>query len=185
MRAIGYELFLHLRDHRAYYLIIVFLLAVGLSCGASTAALISTDASVGWSTVLGGTVVSGQGGVFGRALWREVRFFALLALCGLGFAGIPAAALLVAVRGFIVGFVSGFLVSNLGADGLLVTLATVVPQNLLILPGTLATAACAIRAPVRKQWGRRYWLTVGVSFGGALMGAAIEAFLSVWLPNVV
>ncbi len=185
MRAIGYEIGLHLKDHKGYYLITAFLLVMGLSCGFATAVQLPMEASLRWGPTLGGTLASSSGGALWRALWREIRFFALIALCGIGIAGIPAAAILVAVRGFIVGFVTGFLSAHYGTGGFLLYLVAVVPQNLLILPAVLAAASSAIRAPIKKQWGRGYWMIWGIAFAGAMLGAVLEAALSGLLPKIV
>jgi stage II sporulation protein M len=185
MRAIGYQLTLHLRDHKIQYLVTFFLLLVGLSCGSATASRLPLETSAGWGSALGGTLVAGQGGAFGRALWREVRFFGLVALCGIGLAGIPASALLVAIRGFIVGFTGGFLLVNYGSGGFFVLLIAVAPQNLLILPAVLAAATSAVRAPLTKAWGKRYWMTWLIAFGMAIAGAGVEALLSGLLPKMV
>ncbi len=183
MRAILYAIVLHGKQYRNYYLAVVFLLTLGLACGWRTASRLGMETSLQWSGALGSTLSSGQGGVFLRAAFRELRIICLMALCGLGLLGIPAAALLVTLRGFVVGFTLGYLMGNFGSGGLLISLIAVIPQNLILIPAVLYTAVQAMYAPLTKKWGRPYWMSMLAAFVAVIIGVAIEALLSGLLPG--
>lgn len=185
LRSVLYAVVLHLREYKILYLVLAFLLIVGIACGARTAAGLDIGRSLQWGDALGGTLSSEQGGAFLRAAFRELRFFLLLAVCGIGLVGVPAAGFLVALRGFLLGFTFGFLIGHYGAGGLWIALLAVLPQNLLILSALLFSAAVAMRAAMTRTWGKPYWVRMGLAMGVALLGASAEALLSLLLPAVV
>ncbi len=51
--------------------------------------------------------------------------------------GIPLILLLIGVRGFIIGFTVGIFVKQMGLKGVLFSLVSVLPQNILIVPATI------------------------------------------------
>ncbi|MGE5560083.1 MAG: stage II sporulation protein M [Chloroflexota bacterium] len=73
--------------------------------------------------------------------WKTAGFIWLL---GLTVIGLPAVALVVFTRGFVIGFTVGFLAEQLGYKGVLFALFSVLPQNLLAVPAILVVGASAL-----------------------------------------
>lgn len=73
--------------------------------------------------------------------WKTAGFIWLL---GLTVIGLPAVALVIFTRGFVIGFTVGFLAQQLGYKGILFSLFSVLPQNLLAVPALLVVGASAL-----------------------------------------
>jgi len=59
---------------------------------------------------------------------------ALLILLGLSIIGIPFILGVIWFRGFVLGFTVAFLIEELGAKGIILSILSIFPQNLIILP---------------------------------------------------
>lgn len=65
-------------------------------------------------------------------------------LLGLTIIGVPVIMVIIFTRGFRVGFTVGFLIQLKAAKGVLFTLASVLPQNLILIPVYIIAAATSI-----------------------------------------
>ena len=72
--------------------------------------------------------------IWNISAWQHLRLAGLLWFFGLAVIGLPLIALVVFVRGFLIGFTVGFFVQELGYQGVLLSLAGVLPHNLLGIP---------------------------------------------------
>lgn len=71
-------------------------------------------------------------------IWKEVfRDFLLggiLLILSISVIGVPVLLLYICVKGFILGFTSSFIIQMFGTNGIVVVLATILPQNALLVP---------------------------------------------------
>lgn len=71
-------------------------------------------------------------------LWQSFTYHAkyLLLLCilGLSVIGLPLVWVLIFVKGLVIGFSVGFIVNQLGLQGLLLASLSIAPQNILVIP---------------------------------------------------
>ncbi len=96
-------------------------------------------------------------------LWKasffyHLKYLALLFLLGLSVIGLPLVWVLLFVKGLVVGFSVGFIVNQLGTEGLLFASLTIAPHNFIIIPvylvaGTLSMIFAIIS--LRKIYSRR------------------------------
>ncbi|MBC7338343.1 MAG: stage II sporulation protein M [Firmicutes bacterium] len=92
------------------------------------------------------------------AVSQNLRTLAAIWVGGLLVIGVPVAPFLVMVRGFVIGFTTGFLASEAGWRGVLFSLGAVLPHNLVAVPALWAAAVAALSF-AGKAWTarRRRW----------------------------
>lgn len=78
--------------------------------------------------------------VFNKQILQTAGFLWLL---GLSVLGAPLIAGVVFLRGFVLGFAAGFLSAQLAWKGVLLTFITLIPHNLLLIPGLVCAAVGA------------------------------------------
>jgi stage II sporulation protein M len=124
------------------------------------------------------------------AALNQAKTAAVLWFLGLTIIGIPLIAVVVLVRGFVLGFAVGFLVQELGYRGVLLASAAVLPHNLLAVPLFVLLAGVAVQfssglirhRPARagELGGRalRYSLVCLALSCGLLLTTLVEAYVS-------
>lgn len=82
--------------------------------------------------------------VFKQSFINNLQTIVLIWILGITVIGMPLILILVAIRGLIVGFTVGFLVEQLGVRGVVFSIISILPQNLLILPCIIVIAVLGI-----------------------------------------
>ena len=82
--------------------------------------------------------------VLKQSLANNLQTSAMIWLLGITVVGIPLILLLIAIRGFIIGFTVGFLADQMGFKGALFSFIAILPQNILIVPGILVIGVIGI-----------------------------------------
>lgn len=72
------------------------------------------------------------------SLIDNMRQIVILWVLGVTIIGIPFVYILIGVRGFITGFTSGFIIEYLGFKGILFSIITILPKELIIIPCVIA-----------------------------------------------
>lgn len=122
----------------------------------------------------------------------HVKYLFMLFVLGLSVIGLPLVWVLLFLKGLVVGFSVGFMVNQLGANGLFLASLSVAPQNLLVIPiyiiaGSLSMIFSMIL--LRKLFSRRVSQPVLQPFGKyaavfaslmvfSLTAAAMEAYVA-------
>lgn len=141
-------------------------------------------------------------------LWKDsfyyhLKYLLLLFVLGLSVIGLPIIWILLFIKGLVIGFSVGFIVNQLGSEGLLFASLTIVPHNLIVIPIYIFAGTMAMLFSLfilRKIFSRRnadsLWqpfvnyiiifsmliiLSIGASLvevyvSGALMEALIKSF---------
>ncbi|MFD2640286.1 stage II sporulation protein M [Piscibacillus salipiscarius] len=78
------------------------------------------------------------------AFWTHGKYVTFLFLFGLSFIGLPIVWFLLFLKGIVIGFTVGFLVNQLSWKGFLLSITSVAPQNLLIVPAYLLIVASSM-----------------------------------------
>ncbi|GEL76092.1 stage II sporulation protein M [Tenuibacillus multivorans] len=78
------------------------------------------------------------------AFWAHGKYVTFLFLFGLSFIGLPVVWFLLFMKGIVIGFTVGFLINQLTWQGFFISLTSVAPQNLLIVPGYLLIVASSM-----------------------------------------
>jgi len=130
----------HLADNIWIYLIIIFVFILGISLGALTVNNIDevskNDAKI---YIQGFLDLTSQNGLQSSFILKQsikfnLYFTLILFFSGLVYLGVLFIPLLVAFRGFCIGFSVAFLTENIGRNGFLLALGSVLPQNLIYVP---------------------------------------------------
>lgn len=191
----------HFRDNRIQYIIVVALFVLGLIMGNFKAG--GLDGSVRerllqmLDAYFGGRQAAATGlGVFINACFNQGRFMLAIWALGLTVIGIPLILAVVFMRGFALGFTVGFLLREKAGAGVMLSLISLLPQNLVYIPLLLVAAVLAVNFSLYIVRGRGYGkAALGVSLLGytALMGlmltvfmlgAFVEAYLVPWLLHI-
>lgn len=78
------------------------------------------------------------------SLFYHLKYLLLIFILGLSIIGMPIIWVLVFMKGIVVGFSVGFLVNQMGWNGLLLAAASIAPQNILIIPAYLLAGSLAM-----------------------------------------
>lgn len=158
----------YVRRHAGPMLILVGALVAGVVVGALLAGSVTAQDRLALARDVQ-NLVHGQSGLgfvdlLRLSLPRYLGLAGLLWLLGVtvvGFVGVPV---VLFWRGLVTGFGVGFLIDILGWQGLLLSLAVIVPPNLIALTALLLAGSTAVAFSV-GLWQRRFH-----RFGGELLG---------------
>lgn len=115
---------------------------------------------------------------------------------GLTIIGMPLILGVVFLKGFSLGFTISFLIKERGVSGVLISLLSILPQNLIYIPLLIIWSVLGINFTFYITRGRlmsgvplsrgliRYSLLMLASLAIALAGALIEAYLSPWFLSL-
>ncbi|GAW91679.1 stage II sporulation protein M [Calderihabitans maritimus] len=97
-----------------------------------------------------------------KAVLMNLKTLFYIWFLGLTVVGVPLILFTVFMRGFILGFTVAFLVREQAVAGVLLTILSLLPQNLLFIPSLLVGATTALSFSLLLVRGRRARETVGL-----------------------
>ncbi len=132
----------------------------------------------------------------------HAKWLALIWLFGLSVIGLPLVLVLDFLKGVLIGFSIGFMTSELSWNGLWFALASIAPQNLLLIPALLIASTAAIsysilvvkhrfiqqKGPIAQpmlQYSFISLLMVALSLAAALVQTYISPVLMKWTAPMV
>jgi len=131
----------HIRDHATIYLFMVILFLTGIIFGAiivNSMSFIQKQDLFFYLEQFFGQMISdqpiGHAALLKESFFYHFRYLLILFLLGLSVIGLPIVWILLFVKGLVVGFSVGFIVNQLGIQGLLLASLSIAPQNLVIIP---------------------------------------------------
>jgi stage II sporulation protein M len=139
-----------------------------------------------------GSLLKGQD-LFQSSFFYHFKYVLLIFILGLSIIGIPIIWIFIFMKGIVIGFSVGFLVNQVGWKGLLLSTASIAPQNLFIIPAYLVAGSFAMifslhlirrifsskvyKHPIRShfvQYSTVFLIVIAV----ALIASLVEAFIS-------
>ncbi|WP_160721482.1 stage II sporulation protein M [Bacillus sp. USDA818B3_A] len=196
----------YFREHSSIFLFIVVLFLMGVIFGAIVVNSMSITQkedlfyylSQFFGQVSDGTVAE-DNDLFLQSFLHNSKFIGLMWILGISIIGLPIILILLFLKGMVVGFTVGFLVSQMGWKGFLMAFASILPQNLIIIPVFILIAAFSVIFSIRmikRQFMKKYAQPIMPFFKRyivALMAAVlfisaasgIEAYLSPWLMKSI
>lgn len=146
----GRSIRLYLQQNSSTFLFVFVLFVMGIIFGAVIVNALSVpqkqDLAAYVQTFIGGldqkAILPKE--AFGQSFAYHLKYIGLIWLVGLTVIGLPLILVFIFLKGVMVGFTVGFLVSEMGWKGAMFSLGSVVPQNLLIIPAILVTGVAAI-----------------------------------------
>ncbi|WP_059171023.1 stage II sporulation protein M [Bacillus sp. FJAT-27445] len=141
----------YLGEHSSVFLFVSILFMMGVIFGA----IIVNSMSLGqkealfyylsqfFSQVANGKTESSSE-LFLQSLLHNSKFIALMWVLGISIIGLPVILILLFIKGMVVGFTVGFLVSQMGWKGFAFAFVSILPQNIIIIPVFIVMAAVSI-----------------------------------------
>ena len=133
-----------------------------------------------------------------QVVFENIKYLTVIWFLGLSIIGMPIIFLLLFMKGFVVGFTISFLVSQLQWKGILFSLVSIVPQNLIIVPTFIVAAVAGtvfsislIKSRIQQQHNIQYpsfasYSILMIILGGVLLIASgFEAYISPYLMKTV
>lgn len=201
MRRVGLikrTIYTHMEEHQSIYLFSGVLLAMGVIFGAIVVNSLSFSQKndlYAYLSLFFGQVQKGEfahsNDMFIHTFVHYIKYIGLMWLLGLSIIGLPVVFILLFIKGLVVGFTVGFLVSQMGFNGFLLSFVTILPQNIVLIPVFIIIATAAISFSLRlwRQVTKRVHQSMAhyfVRYGMVLLFVGIfivivsvyEAFLS-------
>ncbi len=194
------------REHSSIFLFIVVLFLMGVIFGAIVVNSMSFSQKEDlfyYISQFFGQVSEGKSAenndLFLQSFFHNSKFIGLMWVLGISIIGLPVILILLFLKGMVVGFTVGFLVSQMGWNGFMLALVSIMPQNLIIIPVFIIMAALSVifsMRMIKRQFMKKYAQPIlpffkryifafiaAVIFISAASG--IEAYLSPWLMKSI
>ena len=145
----------HIANNRNGYLFLLMAFILGVSAGAFTVNGLSTMQRDELSNYFQGflQLLNNQNlessELFSTALLENLKLIGLLWILGVTIIGIPFIFIILGVKGFIIGFSSGFIINALSLKGVLFTIFALLPKEIIIVPCLIAIGVNGINFSMR------------------------------------
>lgn len=120
--------------------------------------------------------------VFQESLFYHLKYLSLIFILGLSVIGLPVVWVLLFIKGLVVGFSVGFIVSQLGSEGLLFATLSIAPHNLLVIPIYIIAGSFAMvfaLALMKKLFSRRSADSLFIPFVNYIVVFSLLLILSI------
>ncbi|RFU67771.1 stage II sporulation protein M [Peribacillus saganii] len=197
----------HIRNNSSIYIFITVLFLMGVIFGAVIVNSLSftqkEDLFYYLSQFFGQVSlgkIAASPEMFIQSLSHNVKYIGVMWILGVSIIGLPIILLLLFLKGMVVGFTVGFLVNQMGWNGLLLSFVAILPQNIIVIPVFILIAVLSVSLSIKlikrvfiKQL-REPLKPVLIGYFGALAAAiifltaagAMEAYVSpVLMKNAV
>lgn len=189
----------HLRENVTIYIFMMTLFLTGIIFGAVTVNSMTFVQKQDlyfhlerYFIQLSGEEAIASKDILKRSFFFHVKFLSLLFILGLTIIGLPIVWVLIFIKGLVIGFSVGFIVNQLGGQGLLLATLSIAPQNIIIIPIYIIAGSLSMIFSLSlfyKLFGRSVSYTIGrpflqytfifvvlvaIAFGGSL----IETFVA-------
>jgi stage II sporulation protein M len=131
--------------------------------------------------------------IFWQSFVYHAKYLILIFVLGLSVIGLPLVWVLLFVKGMVVGFSVGFIVNQLGLEGLLLSSLSIAPQNIIIIPVYIAAGTLSMifsLGLLNKLFSRRNnqqilqpFLRYCIIFIILLVFSLIAAFMEAYIAN--
>ena len=144
------HLFEYLRENFLLYLIVFAFFTIGTALGAMLVKPFTIGQQVELLAYIDSFINSllnreiSSAGMFKQALFNNVKLVFFIWFLGLTVIGVPVIVGLLFARGFILGFTVAFLVQEKGVQGITISLLSVLPPNMILLPALIIGGVSAI-----------------------------------------
>lgn len=194
----------HFRNNFLIYFIVTIILMVGISSGVISIKMMSEAQRNNLSNFLNSffntleTQRVNNVELLKYSLVNNLKTTLIIWGMGVIILGVPVTLLIVLLRGFSLGFSIGFIINELGMKGFLVSLFSLLPQNIFIIPGIIIVASLSISFSVnfiKNRFKNRsnnslkqlvvytvYMLFVSSIF---LFGSIVEGYLTPYIMKVI
>lgn len=194
--------YLWIKQHFMLIVFVLILLALGVVFGALIVGQLDVtqkgDLKVylqSFFGMMGTNTVANPSDIFQSSLWNHLKLVGFIWILGISIVGCPLILFLLFLKGAMLGFSIGLLVSEFGFKGFVISFGTVFLQNLLIIPFwiVMVTVALSFSYEGLKCIVKRAKLSIGKKFFlyhccfmilgvGFILPTMYEAFIS---PKII
>jgi stage II sporulation protein M len=196
----------YFREHSSIFLFIVVLFLMGVIFGAivvNSMSITQKEDLFYYLSQFFGQVSTGKVAdnhdLFLQSFFHNSKFIVLMWVLGISIIGLPVILILLFLKGLVVGFTVGFLVSQMGWHGFLLAFVSILPQNLIIIPVFIMMSSFSVIFSLRmikKQFMKKYAQPILPFFKGYIFAlitaivfisaaSGIEAYLSPGLMKTI
>ncbi|OCA90994.1 stage II sporulation protein M [Bacillus sp. FJAT-27225] len=196
----------YLGEHSSIFLFVSILFMMGVIFGAiivNSMNIAQKEDLFYYLTQFFGQIAKGETesarDLFFQSLVHNSKFISLMWVLGISIIGLPIILILLFIKGMVVGFTVGFLVSQMGWDGFIFAFVSILPQNVIIIPVFIIMSAVSIvfsLKMIRRQFFKKVGQPVMPLFGRYVaflaialvllaIGSGIEAYLSPGFMKII
>ncbi|OIK09483.1 stage II sporulation protein M [Bacillus sp. MUM 116] len=196
----------YFREHSSIFLFIIVLFLMGVIFGAivvNSMGITQKEDLFYYLSQFFGQISTGKvaetNDLFFQSFFHNSKFIGLMWILGISIIGLPVILILLFLKGMVVGFTVGFLVSQMGWNGFLLAFVSILPQNLIIIPVFIIMAAFSVIFSIRmikkqflKKYGqpimpffKRYIVALLAAVIFISVASGIEAYMSPWLMKTI
>jgi stage II sporulation protein M len=196
----------YFREHSSIFLFIVILFLMGVIFGAivvNSMSITQKEDLFYYLSQFFGQIQNGKVAVnndlFAQSFLHNSKFIGLIWILGISIIGLPVILIVLFIKGLVVGFTVGFLVSQLGLKGFMLAFVSILPQNLIIIPVFIMMAALSVIFSLRmikkqffKKYGhpilpffKNYIITLVLAVVLISAASGVEAYVSPWLMKTM
>ena len=192
----------HIRNNRWQYLVISLVFLIGLGMGTQKVAGLEGGVRDYLGELIDNYLQEGQEApiygvsIFLAAAATQGKTVLAIWFLGLTIIGVPLILAVVFLRGYALGFTIGFLVHQKGGAGIIMSVLSILPQNIVYIPFLIIWSVIAVnfsaylvgRNPGGVSLGKalvNYSLLLAVFLAMFMTGAFIEAYLSPWFLSLI
>ncbi|WP_157722106.1 stage II sporulation protein M [Tumebacillus avium] len=143
---------LYMRDHLSLFVFTSVLFMIGALFGAIVVGALAEDQVASLNESLKGFFnaisLDQTGTTASEITWHSAASFlktvGLLWILGMSIVGLPVIVIYIFIKGFVVGFSVGVIVSQFKGQGLLFSMAAILPQNLIYVPALILCGVAGI-----------------------------------------
>lgn len=156
----------HIRENTSLYLFITVLFLMGVIFGSIVVNSLNLDQKQDlyfylnrfFGQVLDGKIADAND-MFLQSYFHNVKYVGLMWVLGISIIGLPLILILLFLKGVVVGFTVGFLVNQMGWEGILLSFVSILPQNIIIIPVFIIMSTIALSFSlkmIRQQFIKKF-----------------------------
>lgn len=197
IRNINRSIVKHIQENMLIYFTVLLFFMIGISSGAFITKALSDvenkeliDYIENFFKILNTKEINNYL-ILKQALISNLKMALLIWILGVTIIGIPIILLLVLIRGFIIGFTVGFFIKQMKLKGLVFSIFSMLPQNILIVPGIILIGVTSISFSIMLIKSRRkngygnilnqffiYSTSISIIYLIISLGCFVEAYIS-------
>lgn len=193
----------HLKENKWHYILLISIFVLGMFLGYQKVYSLQGEVKAHLLELINNYLLGGYKGelsgnhIFLSAYFQQFKSIFLIWFLGLTVIGVPFILGVIFFRGFSLGFTVGFLVQEKASAGVIVTILSILPQNIVYIPIIIVWALIAINFSVYIVKGRdsgglpltkgiiRYFIFLIFFTILIAVGILIEAYLSPWFLGLI
>ncbi|GGH79262.1 stage II sporulation protein M [Pullulanibacillus pueri] len=196
----------HIQENISIYTFTIVLFLMGIIFGAIIVNSLPDEAKSNLFNYLerffgevSGNNVAVPSVMFNEGFTHYIQYIGFIWILGLSIIGLPIIFVLLFLKGIVIGFTVGFLVNQMGMHGFWLAIASIFPQNLLVIPLFIIVSTTSIafslkmirqllmrtrKQPLLPQFGQYVLMMFGMAVVIALV-SLYEAYVSPVLMRAI